>query len=84
MQKISQVAETFITTSDAPFFLMVSYPDTHLPFHHRQFGLLEKPYQATDVETLPFVEELIPLVCEHKQQIAMAASIDWIQVLVCY
>ena len=55
MQKISQVAETFITTSDAPFFLMVSYPDAHLPFHRQQLGLPENPYQAADVETLPFV-----------------------------
>lgn len=75
MQKISQAVETFITTSDAPFFLMVSYPDTHLPFHRRQFGLPEKPYHATDAETLPFVGIDTP-VCDHKQQISCISRLD--------
>ena len=55
MQKTAQVAEKFVTESNTPFFLMVNYPDAHLPFHRQQFGLPKVPYEAEDVETLPFV-----------------------------
>jgi len=72
MQKTAQVAEKFVTESNTPFFLMVNYPDAHLPFHRQQFGLPKVPYEAEDVETLPFVG-LIHLDYEHKQRIITIA-----------
>jgi N-sulfoglucosamine sulfohydrolase len=55
VRKIADVAEAFISESDQPFFLMVNYPDAHLPWLPRQKGLPETLLTADDVETLPFV-----------------------------
>lgn len=52
--KIAEVAEGFITDSDKPFFLMVNYPDAHLPWLPQQNGLPETPLTANDVHALPF------------------------------
>ena len=55
VRKIAEVAEAFITASDEPFFLMVNYPDAHLPWLPQHNGLPETLLTADDVETLPFV-----------------------------
>ncbi len=52
--KIADVAEKFISESDRPFFLMVNYPDAHLPWLPRQNGLPETLLTAADVRALPF------------------------------
>jgi len=54
VHKIAGVAEQFITDSDQPFFLMVNYPDAHLPWLQQQNGIPAKPLTAKDVHTLPF------------------------------
>jgi N-sulfoglucosamine sulfohydrolase len=60
VRKIADVAEAFITESDEPFFLMVNYPDAHLPWLPKQDGLPETPLTAADVETLPSVGIDVP------------------------
>jgi N-sulfoglucosamine sulfohydrolase len=60
VSKIADVAEEFITESDQPFFLMVNYPDAHLPWLPQQEGLPETLLTADDVETLPFVGIDVP------------------------
>ena len=56
----ADVAEGFITESDQPFFLMVNYPDAHLPWLPQQGGLPETLLTAADVQTLPFVGIDVP------------------------
>ena len=58
--KIAEVAEGFIAESDKPFFLMVNYPDAHLPWLPRQNGLPETPLVASDVRSLPFAGIDVP------------------------
>ena len=60
VRKIAEVAEGFITESDQPFFLMVNYPDAHLPWLSRQNGLPETPLTADDVRALPFAGVDVP------------------------
>ena len=65
VRKIADVAGTFITASDQPFFLMVNYPDAHLPFLEQQEGLPVEPLTAKDVRALPFIGVDTPRVREH-------------------
>jgi len=65
MQKATTMADGFINASDAPFFLMVNYPDAHLPFLHQECGLPETPYTADAVETLPFIGIDTPRLRQH-------------------
>ncbi|NQT13091.1 MAG: sulfatase, partial [Planctomycetes bacterium] len=60
VRKIAEVAEGFITDSDQPFFLMVNYPDAHLPWLPQQNGLPETPLLAGDVRALPFAGVDVP------------------------
>ncbi len=60
VRKIAEVAEGFITKSDQPFFLMVNYPDAHLPWLSQQNGLPETPLTASDVHALPFAGIDVP------------------------
>ncbi len=60
VRKIADVADGFITESDQPFFLMVNYPDAHLPWLPQQQDLPETPLTANDVKTLPFVGVDVP------------------------
>ena len=55
VRKMAEVAGEFMKPSDEPFFLQISFPDAHLPFHRQQFGVPEHPQEGKDVETLPFV-----------------------------
>jgi len=56
VRKIAETARQFIDESqEQPFFLMVNYPDTHLPFLTQQNGLPEKPLTGADVRVFPFV-----------------------------
>jgi len=50
VRKIADVAEQFITASEGPFFLMVNYPDAHLPFLRQQKGIPKSPLDAGDVK----------------------------------
>ena len=54
-RKFAAAAETFIKASDRPFFLMVNFPDAHLPFIKQQFGLPEAPLTADDVKCMPYL-----------------------------
>jgi N-sulfoglucosamine sulfohydrolase len=60
VRKVADVAAGFITESDQPFFLMVNYPDAHLPWLPQQGGLPETLLTAADVEPLPFVGVDVP------------------------
>jgi N-sulfoglucosamine sulfohydrolase len=55
VRKIAEVADTFIAASDQPFFLMVNYPDAHLPFLEQEDGVPREPLTAEDVQALPFI-----------------------------
>ena len=55
VRKMAEVAGQFMKPSDEPFFLQISFPDAHLPFHRQQFGVPEQPQEGKDVETLPFI-----------------------------
>lgn len=55
VRKMAEVAGKFMKPSDEPFFLQISFPDAHLPFHRQQFGVPEQPQEGKDVETLPFI-----------------------------
>jgi N-sulfoglucosamine sulfohydrolase len=55
VRKIADAARQFIDQSAEPFFLMVNYPDTHLPYLNQQNGLPRQPLSADDVRVFPFV-----------------------------
>ena len=56
VRKIAEVADGFIRDAgDAPFFLMVNYPDAHFPLLKQCAGVPAKPLEADDVKTMPFV-----------------------------
>jgi N-sulfoglucosamine sulfohydrolase len=51
MEKFADLADGFIREGDGPFFLMVNYPDAHVPFLEQEYGLPAEPLSATDVHT---------------------------------
>ncbi len=55
VRKIAEVAGRFMTASDEPFFLMVNYPDAHLPWLAQQNGVPPEPLAADDVRPPAFV-----------------------------
>ena len=55
VRKIAEVAGRFITASDEPFFLMVNYPDAHLPWLAEQNGVPPAPLAEGDVRPPSFV-----------------------------
>jgi N-sulfoglucosamine sulfohydrolase len=55
MRKYKAAAEKFLGAGEAPFFLMVNFPDAHFPLIRQYAGLPEKPLTGKDVKTLPFV-----------------------------
>jgi len=55
VQKIAEVAGRFITAGDGPFFLMVNYPDAHLPWLTQENGLPPSPLREGDVRAPAFV-----------------------------
>lgn len=65
VQEIASRASGFMTTDDTPFFLMVNYPDAHLPFHRQQFGVPATPFEADDVVPPAFVGIDTPRLREH-------------------
>ena len=49
-------AAKFINQSDAPFFLMVNFPDAHFPLQKQVEGLPANPINGEDLtQTIPFV-----------------------------
>ncbi len=54
-RKFAAAAEKFIGDSDRPFFLMVNYPDAHLPFIKQQHGLPATPLTGDDVKCMPYL-----------------------------
>jgi N-sulfoglucosamine sulfohydrolase len=65
VDQIAERASGFMHASDTPFFLMVNYPDAHLPFHRQQFGVPETPYEADEVVPPPFVGIETPRLRAH-------------------
>ncbi len=65
MVKATEMAASFISGDDSPFFLMVNYPDAHLPFLRQECGLPEKPFTADDVTPLPAGGIDTPRIREH-------------------
>ncbi|NLE36645.1 MAG: sulfatase [Pirellulaceae bacterium] len=55
VRAVARGAGEFMRRSEDPFFLMVNYPDAHLPFLRQQYGLPKKPLDGADVDMLPFV-----------------------------
>ena len=55
MDQYATKAEKFMTESDKPFYLQVSYPDAHAPFIAQVDGLPEKPLTGNDVDALPYM-----------------------------
>jgi N-sulfoglucosamine sulfohydrolase len=55
MDKFSAAAEKFVAQRRDPFFLMVNFPDAHLPLIRQYAGLPEKPQEGRDVKTMPWV-----------------------------
>ena len=55
MSKFSAAAEEFIAPARDPFFLMVNFPDAHFPLIKQYAGLPDKPLEAEDVKTMPWV-----------------------------
>ncbi len=55
VRKMAEVAGAFMNASNEPFFLQMSFPDAHLPFHRQQFGVPAQPLAGKDVAPLPFV-----------------------------
>ncbi|MEA3403280.1 MAG: sulfatase [Armatimonadota bacterium] len=53
VERIAEVAGDFIADSAQPFFLMVNYPDAHLPFIRQDHGLPAEPLGPDDVRALP-------------------------------
>lgn len=48
-------ADSFMTESDKPFFLMVNIPEAHFPFQDVVEGKPEKPLKAKDVVGFPYI-----------------------------
>ena len=65
MSAYAEEASKFLTASDAPFFLMVNYPDAHLPFIRQQFGLPDTPLTGKDVQCMPYLGVDTPRLREH-------------------
>ncbi|MHC4119515.1 MAG: sulfatase family protein [Planctomycetota bacterium] len=55
MDRFSAAAEAFIIQKRDPFFLMVNFPDAHLPLIRQYAGLPETPLEGGDVKTMPWV-----------------------------
>jgi N-sulfoglucosamine sulfohydrolase len=55
VRKMAEIAGEFMRASHEPFFLMVNYPDTHLPFLAQQNGIPKQPLTADQVTMLPDV-----------------------------
>jgi N-sulfoglucosamine sulfohydrolase len=51
----AQQAASFITASDAPFFLSVNFPDAHDPWLRQVNGLPEKPQTGSEVKAMPYM-----------------------------
>lgn len=55
IERAAQVAEEFFIGGDAPFFLMMNFPDAHLPWLAQDNGYPQTPLTADDVELPPGV-----------------------------
>ena len=49
VRKVAEVAHDFMATDDQPFFLMVNYPDAHVPFIRQYRDIPQKPLEAEDI-----------------------------------
>jgi N-sulfoglucosamine sulfohydrolase len=52
MEKFADLADGFISESGGPYFLMVNYPDAHVPFLEQQYGLPAEPLSGDDIKTV--------------------------------
>lgn len=52
--RYSKYAEDFFNAGDAPFFLIVNYPDAHRPFINQSRGLPKMPLTGNDVKPLAY------------------------------
>lgn len=52
METFADLADGFIRGSDGPFFLMVNYPDAHVPFLEQQYGLPPEPLSGDDIKNV--------------------------------
>src|SRR5690606_32816252 len=55
LPRYAKYADTFMNSSDEPFFLMVNYPDAHWPLQGQVEGLPENPVASSDVVTFPYI-----------------------------
>ena len=56
VRRVAEAAAGFFeATGEAPFFLMVNYPDAHFPLLRQDSGLPAKPIGADEVRPLPWV-----------------------------
>lgn len=53
LQLYAELAANFFRKSDAPFFLMVNYPDAHTPWVHQVNGMPKHPLSETDIQHPP-------------------------------
>jgi len=65
VRKIAEVAGKFMAASLEPFFLMVNYPDAHLPFLRQQKGIPERPHAPADVTPPSFIGADTPRLRKH-------------------
>lgn len=62
----AEYADTFMRMSQEPFFLMVNYPDAHLPMQRQVEGMPARPIDPKDiVQSLPFVGAESPAIREN-------------------
>lgn len=55
VRRVTALAKEFLHAGDEPFFLMVNYPDAHLPFLRQQHGSPAVPLSGNDVRPLPWI-----------------------------
>jgi N-sulfoglucosamine sulfohydrolase len=55
IERAAQVASEFMVAEEGPFFLMMNFPDAHLPWLSQDGGYPQTPLTADDVEVPPGV-----------------------------
>jgi N-sulfoglucosamine sulfohydrolase len=56
LKQYAEEAETFISSSDDPFFLMVNFPDAHYPLQRQVEGMPANPIDGSDLNgSIPFI-----------------------------
>ena len=55
VRRLAEMAGHFMGESDQPFFLMVNYPDAHVPFVRQYKGLPQQPLKPDQVQLPSFI-----------------------------